>query len=341
MWYTAQDTAQDLVIVRTWGPAVLAPYEEGGRRLGGRLRSGILFEETPEGDVAEIEGVPVEIEGLWIELHDGFAGEAERWRDEAGERVANLFAIGTVGAGEKMPESESIARAGLGENCGESGRGGAGRLRRLIEGVKGGDERGGGVFEIRSAGAEIAARGAHGTGGDKGLAAVEMEANPADGGANGAGAVGVDVKRVGTAEIDSDGGRGVDDELSGRSPDGGVDGADVELEALVIWIDLEETNAGIGIDANFAEIVFGERGAGNGIGGESLADVEFSGRMLAENGLNADLGSAFDVGNVPGGTEFGSDYMARRGEEESSNGEKNDGGSGEAGEPGILRGGQS
>ncbi len=300
-----------------------------------------MFKEAPEGDVAEIEGVPVEIEGLRIELEDGFASDTEWRRDEVGEHVANLFAIGTVGAGEEMPESESIARAGLGKNCGERGRGGAGRLRRLIEGVEGGDERGGGVFEIRSAGAEIATRGAHSTGGNKGLAAVEMEANPADGGANGAGAVGVDVKGVGTAEIDGDSGRGVDNELPGRTPDGSVDGANFELKALVVWIDLQKTNAGIGIDANFAEIVFGERGTGNGIGGEGLADVEFGGRVLAENGLNADLGSAFDVGNVPTGTELGRGYTARRNEEESGDGEKNDGGSGEAREPGIACGNRS
>ena len=292
-----------------------------------------MFEEAPEGDIAEIERVPVEIEGLRVELQEGLAGDAEWRRDEVGQPVANLFAIGVFGAGEEMPQSESIARAGLGENCGEGARGSVGRLRRRVEGVEGGDERGGRVLEIGSAGAEIAARGAHGTGGDKGLATVEMETDPSNGGTNGAGAVGVDMKSVGAAQIDGDGGRSVDDELSGRSPNGSVDGADVELQALVVWIDLEQANAGIGINADFAEIVLRECGAGSGVGRESLADMEFGGRVLAENGLNADLGSAFDVGNVPAGTEFGRGDRARRDEEESGDGEKNDGGSGEAREP--------
>ncbi len=79
-----------------------------------------------------------------------------------------------------------------------------------------------GVLEIRNAGAERGARGAHGASGDEGVAAVEMKANPAERGAKSAGTIGRDLKRVGAAEVDRDGGRRVYDECAGGSPDGGV-----------------------------------------------------------------------------------------------------------------------
>ena len=250
--------------------------------VGRRLRGGVLFEEAPEGNVAEVESVPVEIEHLRIELKNAVAVNACRRGNKFCEACINFGAIGAVGAGEKMPESEGIARARLVENCGEGG-GGFGRLRRLVESVDSGDEGGGGVFEIGSARAEFGTRGAHGARRNEGIAAVEMEADPAERGANGAGAVGGNLESVGTAEIDGHSRRSVDNELARRSPDGGVNGADIELKAFVVWIDLKEADAGIGIDLNFAEIAIGERGERRRIRGESLADVEFGGRLIGGN----------------------------------------------------------
>src|ERR1700739_625611 len=132
-----------------------------------------------------------------------------------------------------------------------------------------------GVLEIGSAGADLGAREAHGARGDEGISAFEMEADPAESGANSAGTVGGDLKGISAAEIDGDGGRRGHNKLSSRSPDGGMDGANIELEALVIVVGLQKTNAGIGIDFNFAEVVIGKESTGSGIGGESLADVEF------------------------------------------------------------------
>src|SRR5208283_714189 len=110
----------------------------------------------------------------------------------------------------------------------------------------------GGVFEIGSARADLGARGAHGACRNEGIAAIEMKANPAESGANGAGTIRCDLERIRATQIDGDRRRSINNELAGRRPDGGVNGADVELKALVIWIGLQETDAGIGIDLNLA-----------------------------------------------------------------------------------------
>ena len=70
--------------------------------------------------------------------------------------------------------------------------------------------------------------------GIEGIATVEMEADPAESGANGAGTVRGNLERVSTAEIDGDGGGRIHNELAGGSPDGGVNGADIELKAFVV-----------------------------------------------------------------------------------------------------------
>ena len=193
----------------------------------------------------------------------------------------------------------------------------------------------GGVFEVRRARTDGGARGAHGPGGNERVMTVEMEPDPAERGANGAGAIGGDLERVGAAKIDRDSGGRVDDELRGTSPDVGVDGAEIELNAFVAGAGLEEAKARIGIDLNFAEVVFGKRGAGNGVGDESLADMEFGCGVAAGEDARANLRRALEIGNVPAcvGVRRG-DGGTESEEEADAESQKNDGCSSEARKPG-------
>ncbi len=61
---------------------------------------------------------------------------------------------------------------------------------------------------------------------------VQLEADPAHGGAQEARAGIVHVQRVDAAEIDGDGGGRIHDKFTGRSPDGGVNGAALERKPL-------------------------------------------------------------------------------------------------------------
>lgn len=207
------------------------------------MRRGGLFPVTPEGNFAEAEGVPPEVEHGLIEIENSAASDACRRRNEGGEARIDLGALGAGGARKKMPERQGILFARFRKNCSEGGVSGRRIFWTGIELRDGLAESGRGVFEIRNAGAECGARGAHGAGGDEGVAPVEMKADPAERSAKGAGAIGSDLKRVGAAEIDGDGGRCVHDEGARRRPDRGVNGADVELNAFAICIGLHEAEA--------------------------------------------------------------------------------------------------
>ena len=74
-----------------------------------------MFPKTPDGDVAEVEGVPVKVEHVGIELEDAVAGDALWRRSKIGEAVVNEMAVSACGTREKVPEGEGILRARLGE----------------------------------------------------------------------------------------------------------------------------------------------------------------------------------------------------------------------------------
>ena len=84
---------------------------------------GGLFPIAPDGDVAEVESVPVKIEHLRIESENALASYAGRRRNERGKTSVDSGAFGAGGAREKMPESEAIPGTGLGENGIEIERG--------------------------------------------------------------------------------------------------------------------------------------------------------------------------------------------------------------------------
>jgi len=69
-----------------------------GELVQRRSTGGGLFPIAPDGDVAEVERVPVEIEHLGIELEDPVTRNTRRRRDERSETIVNLSAFLLGGA---------------------------------------------------------------------------------------------------------------------------------------------------------------------------------------------------------------------------------------------------
>src|SRR5271167_2818797 len=105
-----------------WGLLFL---DEWIGRIGARGRR--LLPITPEVDIAEIKGVPPEIEHGLIETKNAFAGDAVGGRNERSEAIVDLGAFRSVSTREQMPESEAIIGTRLGEDnlqCGGADFGG-------------------------------------------------------------------------------------------------------------------------------------------------------------------------------------------------------------------------
>src|SRR5215472_2725031 len=107
-----------------------------------RVRIGILFPKTPDGNVAETEGVPVQIEHVRIKLQNAVSRNACRRRNESREARVDLRALRAVCAREKMPESKPVTSARLFQNDVEL-------PRSSIGGRQGSIELDEGIFERR------------------------------------------------------------------------------------------------------------------------------------------------------------------------------------------------
>src|SRR5260221_11930878 len=99
-----------------------------------------------------------------------------------------------------------------------------------------------------------------------------MKADPTICGVKFSGAVGRYVESVGATEVDGHGGRRVNDERGRRRPDGGGNGADVDVEAFAIYVGLDEAHAGIGFESVLADSGLAKRGAGSVVGDGRVAD---------------------------------------------------------------------
>src|SRR5260370_37748080 len=152
-----------------------------------RLRP-VAFVGAPQVDVAEAEGIPPGVQHGAIEAQDAIASYACRRRSERGEAVIDAGAIGITDAGKQMPESERIFLARVGKEDAEQGV----ALRRSggakIKFGQSGAGRSGGVFEIGRGPDNLWASLADGARGDEGFVVVQLEAHPAHGRAQKAGA---------------------------------------------------------------------------------------------------------------------------------------------------------
>src|ERR1700739_4013396 len=136
-------------------------------RVARRLWGTGLLPNPPNGNIAEAERVPPEIEHALIEIEYSRASDTRWRRNKRGETRVNLGALRAGGAREKMPERQCILCPCFRENAGERGAAGGRILRIGIELRDGFAESRRCVLEIRNSGAEFAACGAHGSGRDE------------------------------------------------------------------------------------------------------------------------------------------------------------------------------
>ena len=91
--------------------------------------------------------------------------------------------------------------------------------------------------------------------------AVQLEANPAHGGAQKSGAGVVYVKGVDAAEVHGDGGRRIHDKLTGRRPDNGVNGSALERKPFAAWPICDQPEARAGVHFHTARLIKRNAGA--------------------------------------------------------------------------------
>src|SRR6266571_1237738 len=127
----------------------------------------VVLEGAPHENVAEAEGVPPVVEHLPIQAQNALAGYACRRWSERGEAIIEAGAFHIADAGEQVPKRERVFLAGVNEEDPKQG---------VAEGS-------GSIFKIRCARTDLWARGADGACGDEGFVAVELEADPAESGA--------------------------------------------------------------------------------------------------------------------------------------------------------------
>src|SRR5258707_289847 len=132
------------------------------------------------------------------------------------------------------------------------------------------------IFHVWRARADFGARLADGSCGDEGFVAVELEADPSHGGAQKARAGIVDVQGVYAAEIDGHGGGRIDYKFAGRRPDGGVNGAAFEGEALAAGAVGDQAETGSGVDLDAAGFIERDAGPRRTVGHKSLPNSQFS-----------------------------------------------------------------
>ena len=74
-----------------------------------------MLPEAPDGNVSEVEGVPVEVEHAGVELENAVAGDMGRRRNEIGEAMIDKMTVAAGGAREQVPKSERVFWASLSE----------------------------------------------------------------------------------------------------------------------------------------------------------------------------------------------------------------------------------
>src|SRR6266850_4567217 len=283
-----------------------------------------MLVHAPEPDVAVAQGVPPGVEHLAVEAENAFASYACWWWGERGEAVINPRAIRIADTREQVPKGERVALARIHKD--DSQQGAAlrwcvlGKIKTRERVTKG--RRG--LFKVRCARANFRAGGADRPGRDEGFVAVELEADPAHGGAQKARAGIVHVQRVDAPQIHGDRGRGVHDKLAGRRPDGGANRSALEREPLVAGAigHQPETRASVDFDsAGFIERDCGPRGI---VSFKGLSNAQFPNRRVSADGFRTDAGRAFEARHIPGRSQIGDRSGAQ--EEKQRNRNHQDGG---------------
>src|SRR6266446_3222363 len=131
-----------------------------------------MLEHAPEADTTVAERAPPGVEHLAVEAEDAFAGYVcGRW-GERGEAVIDAGAILIANARDKMPESQSVVLARIGEDDAEQDVAFRWHVGSEIKFGQGFKKRRCGLFRVWCARADFGARGADRSGRDEGFAAV-------------------------------------------------------------------------------------------------------------------------------------------------------------------------
>src|SRR5882724_8706064 len=263
-----------------------------------RLRP-VALVGAPQVDVAEAEGTPPRIQHGAVEAEDAFASYAVGRRSKCGEPVVDTRALGIADAGEQMPQSECITLARVNEQNAEQGIALCRGAGSKIESRQGLLERCGSVFHVRRARTDLWARLADGARRDERLVAVELEADPAHGGAQETCAGIVHVQRVLAAEIDGDGGRRIHDKFAGRRPDESMNRAAFERKPLVIAAVCDKTKARVAIDFNLAGFIQRNACSRRTVCDQCLANGKLCRAGVCADRFPSNLGCALQASHIP------------------------------------------
>src|SRR6266571_2319026 len=143
----------------------------------------VVLEGAPHEDVAEPQGVPPVVKHLTIEAQNTLAGYACGWLSDRSEAIVHTRAFHIADAGEQVPKRERVFLAGVNEEDPKQGVALCRRFHAKVKSRQGFAEGSGSIFKIRCARTDLWARGADGACGDEGFVAVELEADPAESGA--------------------------------------------------------------------------------------------------------------------------------------------------------------
>src|SRR6266446_721377 len=213
--------------------------------LGGKSRA---LPSAPQRNVAEVESVPPEVQHRLVEVQNAIARHAGGGRNERYEAVVDPVAVSVAHTGEKMPDSEGVARAGILENEAQFRAALCRRKAAEIELVKRCPERLRSIFKVGCARSDSRARGTDRASRNKSFAIVELKTDPAERGAEKASAGIVHLQRVGATEVDSDGERRVHNKVAGWGPNGGVNRAPLQREPIVSLASGDDAQARVGLD---------------------------------------------------------------------------------------------
>src|SRR5215475_12398538 len=89
-------------------------------------------------------------------------------------------------------------------------------------------------------------------------------------------AVAINMQGVDAPQVNRDSGGGIDDELSGRGPDGGANGAALQRQALYAGAAGQQAQARTGFDGDLTGRLVVDAGPGDRVGFKHLADGKLS-----------------------------------------------------------------
>src|SRR5581483_7830960 len=171
--------------------------------LHGRHRSGSgsLLPEPPDGDIAQIQRVPPQVQHRLVQPQDAVARHARRRRNELREPLAHSLPLFALRARQKMPKRQRILFPRLGEDRAQCLASRFRACRSKVERLERLSQRLRRVLKIRRARSGSRPRRAHRSRGNERVAAIQMKTHPAKRGSQQSRTVRPNVQRVRAPQI--------------------------------------------------------------------------------------------------------------------------------------------